>query len=62
MTDKTVIVIGDANVETITRLLNIAGIRIAAKDIGGSAGRRICFDCGSGEVTIETVGNPPRVL
>ncbi len=54
--------IGDANVAAVTRLLHEAGVRISGKDIGGTSGRRICFDCNTGEVTIETVGNPPRNL
>ncbi len=54
--------IGQANVEAISRLLQDAGIRVAKKDLGGASGRRISFDCGSGLVTIETVGNPPRTI
>jgi len=54
--------IGDANAEVVLKAVRAAGIRIAAKDIGGNTGRRIAFDCASGSLTIERVGHPPRTL
>lgn len=54
--------IGEANIRAITQMLAKAGIRIAAKHTGRDCGRRISFDCRSGKVTVETVGNPPVFL
>ena len=54
--------IGEANIEAVTKLLDEAGIRIIARDVGGKCGRRISLDCGTGIVTVETVGNPQRVV
>jgi chemotaxis protein CheD len=54
--------IGTANVEAVTRALGAAGVRIVAQDVGGRRGRRVTFDCGGGELTIECAGEPARVL
>ncbi|HUT92426.1 MAG TPA: chemotaxis protein CheD [Thermoguttaceae bacterium] len=54
--------IGDANVEAVTRELTRAGIRVAARDVGGTKGRRMSFDCSNGQITIENAGLPPRIL
>ena len=52
--------IGDANIKATIKILDEAGVRLVARDIGGNSGRRISLDCGTGEVTIQTVGKPPR--
>jgi chemotaxis protein CheD len=54
--------IGERNVQMITQALDTAGIRIAAKDVGGSKGRRVTLDCSTGELLIEVLGNPPLIL
>jgi chemotaxis protein CheD len=54
--------IGTANTEAVVRALRIAGIRIAGQDVGGTVGRRVVFDCSSGQMIIEQVGQPARVL
>lgn len=54
--------IGDANVEAVTRALKLAGIRIAAKDVGGTQGRRVTFDCSSGAMTVQIAGKSEHVL
>jgi len=54
--------IGDANVEAVLRELAAARIRPAGKDVGGTSGRRVVFDCSTGKMTIEVVGEPPRVI
>jgi len=54
--------IGEDNVEAAARRLEAAGVRIAAKDVGGTSGRRISLDCGTGMLTVEIVGKPPRTL
>jgi len=54
--------IGQSNDEAIVQALNAARVSIAARDVGGNSGRRITFDCDSGTLTVETIGQPPRVF
>ena len=54
--------IGDTNAQGVIRALARAGIRIVAKDLGGTKGRRVTFDCSTGDFIVETVGKPPQVL
>lgn len=54
--------VGENNAKAVTQALSAAGIRISGKDVGGTKGRRLTFDCGNGEVLIETIGKPPRTL
>jgi chemotaxis protein CheD len=54
--------IGEANAEAVARALDRAGIRIVGQDVGGTKGRRVTFDCASGEMTVECAGRPARSL
>jgi chemotaxis protein CheD len=54
--------IGDANAEAVSRALRIAGIQIAGQEVGGTKGRRVTFDCSTGEMTIVIAGKPARTL
>jgi chemotaxis protein CheD len=54
--------IGEANIKAITLALETAGIKIVGRDLGGSCGRRIRFDADTGQVTVESVGLPPRII
>ncbi|MCC6124662.1 MAG: chemotaxis protein CheD [Pirellulales bacterium] len=54
--------IGEANIKAATLALEAAGIKIVGRDLGGSCGRRIGFDPETGQVTVESVGLPPRVI
>jgi len=54
--------IGTANVEAVARALETAGIRIAAKDVGGTHGRRVTLDCDTGRLIVESAGKTPQVL
>jgi len=54
--------IGDANAEAVGRALRLAGIRVVGQEVGGTKGRRVTFDCASGEMTIECAGQPARTL
>ncbi len=54
--------VGESNVEAATQALATAGIRVTARDVGGTAGRRVTFDCSNGELLIEVVGKLPRTL
>jgi chemotaxis protein CheD len=54
--------IGDANAKAVAAALQKAGIRVAGQDVGGTHGRRVEFDCASGEMTIQSAGQPARTL
>lgn len=54
--------IGDANAVAVATALRSAGIRSGGRDIGGAKGRRVTFDCASGEMTVERAGQPPHAL
>jgi chemotaxis protein CheD len=54
--------IGDANAEATTSALQKAGIRIAGRDFGGTRGRRVEFDCETGEMIIQCNGETLRRL
>ncbi len=54
--------VGDNSVDAGDRALSAAGIRITAKNVGGTSGRRLTFDCSNGELQIEIVGKPPQKL
>ena len=54
--------IGDANAEAVVRALRSIGIQAAGQDVGGTKGRRVTFDCTSGEMTVECAGRPARSL
>lgn len=54
--------IGDANVEAVLKALANAGMRVAVQDTGGTKGRRITFRTETGDMLIEIIGQPPRVL
>ena len=48
--------IGDANTMAVVTALKKAGIRVAGQDVGGTRGRRVDFDCASGELIIQCAG------
>lgn len=54
--------IGDANVTAVVHALGKVGIPIHARDVGGTKGRRITFDCATGNLIVQIVGNPPKIL
>ncbi len=54
--------IGDANAEVVKEVLQQAGLRIAGQDTGGTQGRRVELDCGTGELHIDCVGMPRKTL
>ena len=58
-----VIVYGDTNSTLAGALAGTkAGIRVAGQDVGGTQGRRVDFDCASGEMTVQCAGQPARTL
>jgi chemotaxis protein CheD len=54
--------IGDANVEAVAVALKNLGICAVGHDVGGTKGRRIVFDCASGEMTVECTGCPAHTI
>lgn len=54
--------IGNANAVAVAAALKKAGIRVAGQDLGGTRGRRVEFDCASGEMTVQIAGQPARTL
>jgi chemotaxis protein CheD len=54
--------IGEANIKATTAALEAVGVKIVGRDLGGSCGRRIGFNPENGQVTVESVGLPPRVI
>lgn len=54
--------IGDANAEAVTAALKKAGVPVAGRDVGGTHGRRVEFDCASGEMTVQCAGQSARTL
>jgi len=54
--------IGDANVGAVLQALEAAGVKAAARDVGGTSGRRILFDCTSGMLKVESADGPSRIL
>ena len=47
--------VGKQNVETALKALNDEGLRVHAMDVGGSLGRKIFFDTGTGEVFLKHI-------
>jgi chemotaxis protein CheD len=50
--------IGEANVQATVEALDARGIRIVSRDVGGTIGRRICFDLATGSLIVDRVGHP----
>jgi chemotaxis protein CheD len=54
--------IGEENIKAATVALEAAGIKIVGRDLGGSSGRRVNFNPENGNVTVESVGLPKRII
>lgn len=54
--------IGQSNCEAVEELLRKARIPVVGKHLGGTKGRRVRFDCATGDYLIEIAGSPPVVL
>jgi len=57
-----VLKIGDRNAEAVGQELKKHGIPLLASDVGGSFGRTIHFDVGSGELRIRTINHGEKVV
>jgi chemotaxis protein CheD len=54
--DGSYVTVGDDNVKASVEALGRAGIRIAGRHVGGTVGRRICFDLATGRIVVESAG------
>jgi chemotaxis protein CheD len=54
--------IGLSNYNAVVAALSSAGISVAAADVGGTKGRRVTLNCETGGLTIEVIGQPPRMI
>lgn len=54
--------IGEANIRAVTKALETVGISIVGRDLGGTSGRRIHFDASNGQVAVNSVGLPVRII
>ena len=57
-----VLKIGDRNAEAVERELKKHGIPLLVSDVGGSFGRTIHFDVGTGELRIRTINHGEKVV
>jgi len=54
--------IGEANIQAATEALAAAGVRIVGKNVGGTVGRRICFDLATGSITVDCIGQASHTI
>jgi chemotaxis protein CheD len=54
--------IGDSNVAASLKALEAAGVAVSGQDVGGTLGRRVCFDLSTGSLTIECIGHPSHTI
>lgn len=54
--------IGDRNAEAVEQVLKKNGIPLLVADVGGSFGRTIHFDVGTGELRIRTINHGEKVV
>jgi chemotaxis protein CheD len=57
-----VLKIGDRNAEAVAQELKKHGIPLLVSDVGGSFGRTIHFDVGTGELRIRTINHGEKVV
>jgi chemotaxis protein CheD len=54
--------VGENNVQAIIQALETAGIPLIGQDVKGISGRRICFDLGTGCISVDSVGRPSLTI
>ena len=54
--------IGEQNLEAVKAALKSAGLALRHQDTGGNRGRTLRLHSNSGEVTVSTAGDKPKVL
>jgi chemotaxis protein CheD len=60
--DSDAIGIGEANIDSAVRALEAAGIPLVGREVGGTSGRRLCFDLATGELSVESVGRKMTII
>jgi len=60
--DNAIFAVGNRNIETTTKLLSEAGIRLVASDTGGSKGRTVEFSTETMKFVIKTLGSGTKEL
>ena len=53
---------GADNEESVLAQLAAANIKVVARHLGGKKGRRVNFDCETGVLKVEIVGQPPELI
>lgn len=54
--------LGQTNIKSVKRTLLTAGIPLVAEHLGGTSGRRVTLECGTGIFRIEILGGSPVLL
>ncbi|MCG8408372.1 MAG: chemotaxis protein CheD [Phycisphaerales bacterium] len=54
--------IGDKNAKAVKDRLSHHSVRLAAEDIGGTKGRKMQLDPGTGQVEVQVIGADPKVI
>ena len=54
--------IGSKNVKAVKERLSHHSIRLAAEDVGGTKGRKMLLDPGSGQVEVQVIGSDPKTI
>ncbi len=54
--------IGEINAAAVKKELQAAKVRFAGEHVGGDKGRRITFDCATGDLIVQIVGNEPLTI
>lgn len=54
--------VGDKNIEAALAALEALGVRIVARDVGGTDGRTVVADLEDGRLIIRTVRGAPRIV
>ena len=54
--------IGASNAKVVLEALEASHVSIAARDLGGTAGRRVSFDIATGGLTVASAGHSSRTI
>ena len=54
--------IGEKNVQAVKERLAHHSIRLAAADVGGTKGRKMCLDPSTGQVEVQNIGAEPQLI
>lgn len=54
--------IGQRNIDTVKRIMQVEGLKIKNQEVGGSSARTMLIELETGTVKLRTIGKPERVL